>query len=104
MIERQYLYLTTAGRRSRLPREIEIWFTTLAGNYYLIAERRERAHWVQNILHDPHVSFLVGNQSFTGTARVVDEAHEPELWHEVRKLSDGKYGWSDGLVVELMPE
>jgi deazaflavin-dependent oxidoreductase (nitroreductase family) len=100
----QFLYLTTLGRRSGQPHEIEIWFTTQAGRYYLIAEGREWAGWVQNILHNPRVSFRVGVQRFTGTGRVVDEAGERKLWESVRRLSDRKYGWSDGLVVELSPE
>lgn len=100
----QYLYLTTIGRKSRLPREIEIWFTELAGRYYLIAEHRERAQWVQNILHHPQVSFRIGAQTYSGTGRVVDEAQERALWERVRQLSESKYGWSDGLIVELQPD
>src|SRR5438445_328723 len=40
----QYLYLTTTGRRTGRPREIEIWFTQRRGRYYLIAEHRERVN------------------------------------------------------------
>ena len=32
-----FLYLTTIGRRTGLPREIEIWFTERDGRYYVIA-------------------------------------------------------------------
>jgi deazaflavin-dependent oxidoreductase (nitroreductase family) len=103
-ILRNYLYLTTIGRKSGEPREIEIWFTARGGKYYLIAERREEAHWVQNIQHNPHIAFRLGPQRFTGMGRIVDGAHEPELWREVRDLSEKKYGWSDGLVVELIPD
>lgn len=100
----QYLYLTTTGRKTGLPREIEIWFTELAGRYYLIAEHRARAQWVRNIQHQPQVSFRVGAQNYTGTSRVVDEAQERPLWRRVRALSDSKYGWNEGLIVELTPE
>jgi len=101
MKEEQFLYLTTTGRKTGEPREIEIWFTHFAGRYYLIAEHREKAGWVQNILHQPRVSFRVSDQTFNGTGRVVDEATEGELLRSVRALSERKYGWSDGLVVEL---
>jgi deazaflavin-dependent oxidoreductase (nitroreductase family) len=104
MSEPQYLYLTTTGRKSGRPREIEIWFTARGGRYYLIAERREQTQWVKNLRNDPRVSFRVGDQRFTGVGRVVDEAREPELWHGVRALSEKKYGWGDGLVVELLPD
>lgn len=99
----QYLYLTTTGRKSGLPREIEIWFTELSGRYYLIAEHGERAQWVQNILRHSQISFRVGAQTYTGTGRLVDEAGERHLWQRVRELSESKYGWSDGLLVELQP-
>lgn len=99
-----YLYLTTTGRRSGLPREIEIWFTERDGRYYVIAEKRERAHWVQNLLANPRVTVRVGSRTFAATARVVAAGPEPELARAIQALSDGKYGWSDGLIVELTPE
>lgn len=98
----KYLYLTTTGRRSGRPRRIEIWFTRHAGRYYLIAEHGLRARWVQNLLADPAVGARVGAQSFRARARVVDRA-ERELVATVRALSEAKYGWGDGLVVEVSP-
>ena len=99
----QYLYLTTRGRKTGLPREIEIWFTTHGGKYYVIAETRLRANWVQNILHEPQLAFRVGQEQFHGTGRVLDDASEPEQAQLIRSLSEQKYGWSDGLIVELRP-
>src|SRR5262245_42181732 len=99
-----FLYLTTTGRRTGLPREIEIWFTERGGNYYLIAEHRERANWVRNIGAQPHVQVRVGDRRFEGTARVVDDAREPELSAAAKALSNAKYGWSDGLIVEIAPK
>lgn len=99
-----YLYLTTTGWKSGRPHEIEIWFTALNGNYYLISERGENAHWVQNLRRQPAITFRVGEQLFRGAARVVEVAQEPELYQQVCELSETKYGWGDGLVVELTPE
>jgi deazaflavin-dependent oxidoreductase (nitroreductase family) len=104
MSEAQYLYLTTIGRISGQPREIEIWFAALGRCYYLIAEHRERAQWVRNLLRQPRISFRVGDQRFTGLGRVLNQARERELWQSVCALFDRKYGWSDGLVVELAPD
>lgn len=101
--EPQYLYLTTTGRRTRKPREIEIWFTRLDGRYYLLAEHRERAHWVQNLVADPAVSVRVGRRTFRARARVVDARAERALAGAVRDRAEKKYGWGDGLVVELAP-
>src|SRR5437762_640288 len=55
----QYLYLTTTGRRTGQPREIEIWFTQRGGLYYLVAEHRERAQWVRNLRLAPRVAVRV---------------------------------------------
>ena len=99
-----FLYLTTTGRVSGQPREIEICFTERDGRYYLIAEHRERADWVRNIQARAQVAVRVGDRQFDATGRIVREDREPELAAAVRTLSDAKYGWSDGLVVELTPE
>lgn len=102
--EAPYLYLTTTGRRSGLPREIEIWFTRRDERYYLISEHYHRAHWVQNLLGNPRVRWRVGRSTLTGRARVIDPADEPSLNETIQGLSREKYGWGDGLVVELIPD
>lgn len=101
--EPQYLYLTTVGRLSGRPREIEIWFTRCGDCYYLVAEHRERAQWVQNLSVEPAVQVRVGGRTFAARARVVDAGAEPTLAQAVRQRSEKKYGWGDGLVVELQP-
>jgi deazaflavin-dependent oxidoreductase (nitroreductase family) len=68
---------------------------------YVIAEHGENAAWVRNLRANPVVSVRVGARSFVGRARVVDAAAEPELWRDVRARSEAKYGWGDGLVVEI---
>ena len=98
-----FLYLTTIGRHSGQPREIEIWFTRRSGRYYLVAEHREAAQWVQNLRAEPRVCARVGDATFDATARVVDAAAEAELCTGIRALSEAKYGWGDGLVVEVTP-
>jgi deazaflavin-dependent oxidoreductase (nitroreductase family) len=98
-----FLYLTTTGRISSCPREIEVWFTERAERFYVIAEQRERANWVRNIQAQPRVKVRVGNRQFDASARVVWDHGEPQLTAAVKALSDAKYGWSDGLVVELTP-
>jgi deazaflavin-dependent oxidoreductase (nitroreductase family) len=99
-----YLYLTTTGRRSGLPREIEIWFTRRDQRYYIIAEHYHMAHWVQNLLENPKVRWRVGQATLTGRARLVDPVAEPKLNQSIQDLSLEKYGWGDGLVVELIPD
>jgi deazaflavin-dependent oxidoreductase (nitroreductase family) len=98
-----FLYLTTTGRRSRRPRQIEIWYTRAGGRAYLVAETGHRAHWVQNLLADPRVRWRIGRTRWTGHARVLDGRREPALVRAARARSRARYGWGEGLVVELTP-
>ena len=95
-----YLYLTTTGRVTSRPREIEIWFTEHGGRFYLIAER-ESANWVRNIQSQSQVKVRVGDAEFNAFAHVVRDDREPQLAATVKALFVAKYGWSDGLIVEL---
>ena len=99
--EEQYLYLTTRGRKSGVPREIEIWFTHREGRFYLIAEY-PTSNWVQNLIAYPEVHVTVAENRFKARARVIP--NETDLSRAVQQLSRDKYGWGDGLVVELMPD
>jgi deazaflavin-dependent oxidoreductase (nitroreductase family) len=101
--EARRLYLTTTGRRSGLPRRIEIWFTRHRGRYYLVAEHGPKARWVQNIRADPEVRVRVASRRFRGRARVVDARAERDLAATIRRLSEAKYGWGAGLVIEIAP-
>jgi deazaflavin-dependent oxidoreductase (nitroreductase family) len=101
--QQQFLYLTTKGWKTGIQHRIEIWFVSYAGKYYVISERKEKADWVQNIVHNPTVMFTVNSKSFEGAARTVDKHREHKLAGEVSSLMDTKYGWRDGLIVELMP-
>src|SRR5262245_65463614 len=52
----QFLHLTTTGRKTGLPREIEIWFVERESRIYILAEHGYKANWVQNILANPSVT------------------------------------------------
>jgi deazaflavin-dependent oxidoreductase (nitroreductase family) len=97
-----YLYLTTRGHKTGLPREIEIWFTAHHGCYYVIAEH-PTSNWVRNLRANPEVQLRVAGKTLAARARILDE-NNLELRSAVQCLSQEKYGWSDGLVVELTPE
>jgi deazaflavin-dependent oxidoreductase (nitroreductase family) len=97
----QFLYLTTQGWRSGNPHRIEIWFVEYEGRFYIVAETRQQAHWVQNIQHNSAVEFRVGETTYQGTGRLIDA--EPDLIQAISALMDEKYEWSDGLIVELSP-
>jgi deazaflavin-dependent oxidoreductase (nitroreductase family) len=100
-INNQYLYLTTKGRRTGLPREIEIWFVSNNDKLYILAEHFLRAQWVINIQKDPTVEVRLGTKLYAGSARVLDPDRDRSDWNRAQELSREKYGWGDGLPVEL---
>ena len=111
MTTEHFLYLATRGRNTGLTREIEIWYVEEARRFYLIAEKRNDAQWVKNLRAHDEVTFSVGSRgdpasqvaTTAARARTIDDVAEPELAARVRALMQQKYGWSDGLLVEIAP-
>jgi deazaflavin-dependent oxidoreductase (nitroreductase family) len=101
--DERVLYLTTIGRRTGLPREIEIWFVVCCERFYLFAETREAAGWVKNIRHNPKVTVRIGDWQTDATARVLDRDTDGKLWNQVAAIANRKYGWGEGLPVEITP-
>jgi len=101
LAEERVLYLTTIGRSSGMPRTIEIWFTYHAGKLYLQAERGQSAQWVQNILRHAQVRVRLGPCEFAGQARILTAHADQTLRQTVAELSRRKYGWGEGLPVEI---
>ena len=97
----KFLYLTTTGRVTGKPREIEIWFVESNGRFYVLAEHFHKAQWVRNIERNPRVRVRIGSQEFEATARILDEAGDRETWQTAQHLSREKYGWGEGLPVEI---
>ena len=102
--ESQFLYLTTTGRVSGLPRQIEIWFVQFDGKYYILAEHFHKTQWVKNILQNSGVRFRIDDRELEGTARILDETLDTAEWERARRLEQEKSGWCDGLPVELTPD
>jgi deazaflavin-dependent oxidoreductase (nitroreductase family) len=88
LAEESYCYLTTTGRVSGEPREIEIWFGLEGETLYMLAEGRERAGWVRNLLKMPRVTVRIVDRSFDGHARTVVDPGEDAL---ARRLLFDKY-------------
>jgi deazaflavin-dependent oxidoreductase (nitroreductase family) len=101
--DKQVLYLTTVGRRTGLSREIEIWFVVWCERLYLFAETREAAGWVKNIRRNPQVKVGIAECRIDAMARVLDPHTDRKLWDRVAQIADRKYGWGDGLPVEITP-
>ena len=103
-MEPKVLYLTTTGRKSGLPREIEIWFVRHNGKLYILAEHFHKAHWVQNILANPRVSIRLDGRTFAATGRVLDAERDDAAYQLAQRLEEQKYGWGEGLPVEFTPD
>jgi deazaflavin-dependent oxidoreductase (nitroreductase family) len=101
--DKQVIYLTTVGRRTGLPREIEIWFVVWCERLYLFAETREAAGWVKNIRRNPKVMVRIGQWRTDATAHVLDPHTDRKLWDQVAAIANRKYSWGDGLPVEITP-
>ncbi len=67
LADKQVLHLTTIGRVTGRPREIEIWFIVYREKFYLFSERREAAGWVKNIRRNPNVGVRFGKSSMEGS-------------------------------------
>src|ERR1051326_3753484 len=99
--KREFLSLTTTGRKTGLPREIEIWFVEADGRIYVLAEHGYRGHWVQNILAKHEVRVRVGDHQGNGSGRVLDPEQDGDAYLTIRQLARDKYGWGEGLPVEI---
>ena len=84
----EYCYLTTTGRATGRPHEIEIWFGVEGNTLYVLSGGRDRSDWVRNLRRKPDVSVRIGDTRFTGRARVVNA---PEEHAKARSLLLEKY-------------
>ena len=71
-----YCYLTTTGRVTGKPHEIEIWFGLVGNTCYLLSGGRDKSDWVKNLLKSPSVTVRIGGQTFPAAARIVDDDEE----------------------------
>ena len=88
-----YCYLTTTGRVSGRPHEIEIWFGAQNGTIYLLSGSG-KSDWLKNLLKEPKVRVRIAKHTFTGSARVVEDQEEER---RARYLLAEKYQeWEEG--------
>jgi len=88
-----YCYLTTTGRVSGHPHEIEIWFGLQNSTLYFLSGD-ESSDWVKNLLKNPAVSVRIAKHLFAGNARLVKDKEEDTM---ARYLLAEKYQeWDQG--------
>ncbi|HKH75759.1 MAG TPA: nitroreductase family deazaflavin-dependent oxidoreductase [Rubrobacteraceae bacterium] len=87
-----FCYLTTVGRVTGRPHEIEIWFSIDDTTLYMLSGSH-RSDWVKNLRKTPEVTVRIANRTFEGHARVVGARREDEL---ARRLLVEKYEKTPG--------
>lgn len=91
--------MTTTGRVTGSPHEIEIWFGLNNNALYLLSGGGDRSDWVRNLLKNPAVTVRIGKHIFNATARLVKDKEEEmtarymlaekyQEWEEGRTLSE----------------
>lgn len=84
----EYCYLTTTGRTTGSPHEIEIWFALRGSTLYVLSGGGDRADWVKNLRQDPRVTVRIDDATFEGLAREPEDDEEDGL---ARRLLVEKY-------------
>ena len=94
-----YCYLTTTGRVTGNPHEIEIWFGLNDMTLYLMSGGRDKSDWVKNLLKQSSVTVRIAKHTFNATAHIVKDEVEEML---ARNMLADKYKEreSDGSLSE----
>lgn len=88
LADEEYCYLTTTGRVTGKPHEIEIWFALQGRTLYMLAGGRDKADWVRNIRTSSEVRMRIAGHETEASGRIVEDADEDAL---ARRLVVGKY-------------
>lgn len=69
-----FVYLTTTGRVSGRPHEIEIWYSRVADTLYILAGGGRGSDWVRNLEATPECTLRLQGVDLTGIGRILDAA------------------------------
>jgi len=65
--------LTTTGRKTGLPRTVELRFVYCNGNFYASSSKVAGKHWCLNMIRHPAVEITVKGEKFSCTAKQVTD-------------------------------
>jgi deazaflavin-dependent oxidoreductase (nitroreductase family) len=72
--------LTTIGRKTGLPRTVELRFVYHRGSFYASSSRVQGKHWCQNMLNNPTVELKVqGEKLICAARRITDDNLRREI-------------------------
>ncbi len=89
----EYCYMTTTGRITGKPHEIEIWFGVMDDKLYLLSGGGEKSDWVKNLKKAPAVTVRIGKRNFIGNAKIQTNVPKDA---PIRKLMAHKYNEIEG--------
>ena len=92
--------LTTIGRRSGLPRSVELRLVYLDGRFYASSASIEKKHWCRNMIKNPAVEIKAGGERFACRARQVTDE---KLRVCILGLRDSP-ALADRVVFEMTPQ
>ncbi|CAN5501677.1 hypothetical protein BH10ACT2_BH10ACT2_10300 [soil metagenome] len=91
-------YVTTKGRRTGNPHEVEIWFGVFDDTLYLISGNGPKADWFRNALANPEVAVRIESDTRVGSAYLVTDETERR---SVGELMGKKYPWDGDASIGL---
>ena len=91
--------LTTIGRRTGLPRSVELRMVYLEGRFYASSANVQSKHWCRNLIKNPAVKVKAAGESFACEAR---EVKDEKLRARVLDLRDSP-ALSSRVVFEMSP-
>ncbi len=91
--------LTTVGRRTGLPRTVEIRLVYLDGKFYAASSNVQNKHWCQNMIQIPNVEIQAGGKRLSCSSLMVTDE---KLRMEVLQLRDSP-ALQDRVVFEITP-
>jgi hypothetical protein len=94
----EYCYLTTTGRVTGRPHEIEIWFGMRGSTLYFLSGGGEGSDWVKNLRANSSASVRIGNRPSRGWQGARGRGWEAL----VRRLLAARYQeWHEGSPQQL---
>ena len=94
LAKEEYCYMTTKGRVSGRPHEIEIWFVAQGTSIYLLSGGGDKSDWVKNLLKDPNVTVRIAKHIFVGLAHPAKNQAEDSPIHYM--MAEKYQEWEDG--------
>jgi hypothetical protein len=103
-------YLTTTGRSTGTPHEIEIWFAFHEGAFFLLAGGRDTSDWVLNLREAPEATLRIGDVE--APVHADEPGPDDPVQSEARHLLREKYAYEgddlvswakESLLVRLRP-